>query len=78
MNEAIPFALGAAAVVLIRPLRRRVGPVARSTLAAGLSVATAVVGGATGIVTTAVRGETPTGGVGTGGEKPRATRAAKA
>jgi hypothetical protein len=59
MDEALPYLLGTAAVVLVRPLRRRVVPVARTAVAGTIGVGAAVVAAAGAVVSAAVRGETP-------------------
>jgi hypothetical protein len=59
MDEALPYVLGTAAIVLVRPLRRRVVPVARTVVAATIGVGAAVAAGAGAVVSAAVRGDPP-------------------
>jgi hypothetical protein len=57
MEEIWPFALGAAALVLVRPLRRRVKPVAGAVVRAGLGLVGASVVGVSGVANAVVRGQ---------------------
>jgi hypothetical protein len=57
MEEMWPFALGAAAVLLVRPVRRRVKPVAGAIARAGMGLVGASVVGAAGVAKAVVRGE---------------------
>ena len=57
MEEIWPFALGAAALVLVPPVRRRVKPVAGAVVRAGLGVVGASVVGISGVAKAVVRGQ---------------------
>jgi hypothetical protein len=57
VDELLPFALGAAAVAVLGPARRRVVPVAKAVGRAGLAVTGATVVGVSGVVNAVIRGE---------------------
>jgi hypothetical protein len=61
MEEALPIALGTIAVLAVRPLRRRVVPVGRTTVAATIGVGAAAVAGAGAgaVVSAAAHGDAP-------------------
>jgi hypothetical protein len=59
MDEALALALGAVAVLAVRPLRRRVVPVVRATVAATIGVGAAVVAGAGAVASAAAHGDPP-------------------
>jgi hypothetical protein len=56
MEEIWPFALGAAALMLVAPVRRRVKPVAGAVARAGLGLVGASVVGITDVTIAVVRG----------------------
>ena len=57
MEEIWPFALGAAALMLVAPVRRRVKPVAGAVARAGLGLVGASVVGIAGVANAVARGE---------------------
>jgi hypothetical protein len=57
MEEIWPFALGAAALMLVAPVRRRVKPVAGAVTRAGLGLVGASVLGITDVAHAVVRGK---------------------
>jgi hypothetical protein len=59
MDEALPLALGTVVVLAVRPLRRRVVPVVRTTVAATVGVGAAAVAGVGAIASAAARGDPP-------------------
>ncbi len=64
MEEMWPLALGAGAVLLVPPLRRRVKPVAVAVARTGLGLVGVSVTGAVNVATAVVRGEPQAAGKG--------------
>jgi hypothetical protein len=64
--EELVWVAGAGLIALVPPLRRRVVPVSRALLSAGLTTATAALRGLEGVAVAAVRGDAP----GPGGATP--------
>lgn len=66
MDEIWPLALGAGVLLLVRPVRRRVKPVAAAVARTGLGLVGVSVAGAVNVASAVVRGEPQTAGKGSG------------